>query len=136
MKQIFRPTSQQKPHAQSGIAFVIEMLIILFLVASCLAVLVNMFAYAHQKGVENSNTVTAIHLASNAAEEFAHNPAAVPSQQEVDGMYIYTTVTQDQQSTGVLYHATIEVYDAKGASQDGQPYYTIETARYMKAGGE
>ena len=65
MKPLFRSPKDQQTHSRSGIAFIVEMLILLVLVAGCLSVLVQAFAFAHQQGEENSVTVKAVHLASN-----------------------------------------------------------------------
>ena len=70
MKPLFRSPKDQQTHSRSGIAFIVEMLILLVLVAGCLSVLVQAFAFAHQQGEENSVTVKAVHLASNTAERF------------------------------------------------------------------
>lgn len=138
MKPLFRTTEQQQTHSRSGIAFIIEMLVLLVLVAGCLSVLVKAFAYAHQQGEENSNTVKAVHLASNAAERFSADPTSVPEVEIVDDLAVYTTISSSPQSTGTLYQATIEVYDVddRDARAGSRPFYGLETARYIKAGGE
>ena len=71
MKPLFRSPKDQQTHSRSGIAFIVEMLILLILVAGCLSVLIQAFAFAHQQGEENSATVKAVHLASSTAERFS-----------------------------------------------------------------
>ena len=49
MKPLFRSPKDQQTHSRSGIAFIVEMLILLILVAGCLSVLIQAFAFAHQQ---------------------------------------------------------------------------------------
>ena len=128
MKPLFRSPKDQQTHSRSGIAFIVEMLILLVLVAGCLSVLVQAFAFAHQQGEENSVTVKAVHLASNTAER--------PEIEIVNDLAVYTTVQSEQKAAGTLYTATIEVYRSgdQNAGAGSQPYYGLETARYVKAG--
>lgn len=136
MKPLFRATEQQQTHSRSGIAFIIETLVLLVLVAGCLSVLIEMFAYAHQLGEENNNTVKAVHIASNTAERFSADPASVPEVQVVDDLAIYTTISSESQPAGTLYRATIEVYgiDDHVTRAGSSPFYSLETARYVKTG--
>ena len=138
MKPLFRSTEQNQTHSRSGIAFIIEMLVLLVLVAGCLTVLIQMFAFAHHQGEENDRTVKAVHLASNAAECFAADPLAVPEIEVIDELAVYTTVKSEARQMGTLYTATIEVYSAddRDAQKGSKPFYGLETARYVKAGGE
>ena len=78
MKPLFRSPKDQQTHSRSGIAFIVEMLILLILVAGCLSVLIQAFAFAHQQGEENSATVKAVHLASSTAERFSADPVRFP----------------------------------------------------------
>lgn len=136
MKPLFRATKQKEAHSNSGVAFIIEMLVLLVFVASCLAILIQIFAFSHQKDVENANTVKAIHLASNTAELFSVHPTQVHDVEVVDNLIIYTQVSNEAQTTGTLYSATITVYEAENGSAkpNTAPYYELETAHYVKAG--
>lgn len=136
MKPLFRATEQRQIHGRSGIAFIIEMLVLLVLVAGCLSVLIEVFAYAHQQGEENDDMVQAIHLASNTAERFSADPTSVPEIEVFDDLAVYTSVSSKPQSTGTLYEATIKVYDVKDHEYraDMTSLYDLETARYVKAG--
>ena len=137
MKPLFRSSEQKQAHSRSGIAFIIEMLVLLVLVAGCLSVLIEAFAFAHQQGEENNTTVEAVHLAANTAERFSADPSSVPEVEVVDDLAIHTSIERELQVTGVLYKATIEVYDAddRDAGAGSKPYYGLETARYVKFGG-
>ena len=136
MKPLFRATTQKQTHSRSGIAFIIEMLILLALVCGCFSVLIEMFAYAEQKGEDNYNRVEAVHLAADVAEAFAADPLSVPEVEVVNDLVAYTSVTDEPQSTGTLYTATISVYDVEDSSPEEGPtlYCELETARYVKAG--
>lgn len=138
MKTLFRSTEQNQTHSRSGIAFIIEMLVLLVLVAGCLALLIQMFAFAHHQGDENNDTVRAVHLASNTAERFAADPLSIPEVEVVDDLVVHSSVESQSRTTGVLYKATIEVYSAsdRDAGLGSKPFYGLETARYVKAGGE
>lgn len=136
MKPLFRSTEQNQTHSRSGIAFIIEMLVLLVLVAGCLTVLIEMFAVAHQQGENNSNTVQAVHLASNTAERFSADPTSIPEKEIIDDLVVYTDVESEPRSTGTLYTATIEVYSVtdRNARTGSKPFYGLETARYVRAG--
>ena len=78
----------------------------------------------------------AVHLASNTAERFNADPHSVPEIEIVNDLAVYTTVQSEQKAAGTLYTATIEVYRSgdQNAGAGSQPYYGLETARYVKAG--
>lgn len=137
MAVLFKDTTQKQTHSNSGIAFIIEMLVLLVLIAGCLAVLVEAFAISHQRGIENSETVHSVELASSVAEDFASNPLAVPEVQIVDDLIVVTNISQQAEPAGTLYHANIQVFDAEGeqGSDQMEPIYALETARYVKGGG-
>lgn len=136
MKPLFRSPKTQQAHSRSGIAFIVEMLILLILVAGCLSVLIQAFAFAHQQSEENSATVKAVHLASSTAERFNVDPNSIPEVEIISDFAVYTTVKSEQQTAGTLYTATIEVFrfDDRDARAGSRPYYGLETARYVKAG--
>ena len=103
MKPLFRSPKDQPTHSRSGIAFIVEMLILLILVAGCLSVLIQAFAFAHQQGEENSATVKAVHLASSTAERFSADPNSIPEVEIISDFAVYTTVKSEQQTAGTLY---------------------------------
>ena len=136
MKPLFRATTQRQTHSQSGIAFIIEMLILLVLVCGCFAVLVQLFSYSEQQGKNNFNRVEAVHLAADVAEAFGADPQAVPEVEVVGNLVAYTTIVDEPQATGTLYTATISVYSAEDSVVDEGPvlYCELETARYVRLG--
>lgn len=136
MKPLFRSATQKSTHSNSGIAFIIEMLILLVLVCGCFSVLIEMFGFAKQQGDNNYDRVEAVHLAADVAEAFAADPLAVPEVEVVGDLVVYTSIVDESQSTGTLYTATISVYDAETIDIEEGPalYCELETARYVKVG--
>lgn len=135
MKPLFRTTTQRQTHSRSGIAFIVEMLILLVLVCACFAILVQIFAYSEQQGEKNYARVAAIDLASDVAEAFAADPQSVPEVQVSGELVAYVSVEEEPQSTGVLYFADITVFDTtESYSDDASLLCEIETARYVRAG--
>lgn len=139
MKPLFRSTVQKQTHSRSGIAFIIEMLVLLVLVCGCFSVLVEMFAYAQQQGQNNFDKAEAIHLASDVAEAFSADPSAIPAEQIIGDYSIRTSVVDEPQVNGVLYTATIDVFHVRSDSvSDEEPplYYELKTARYVRVGDQ
>lgn len=136
MKPLFRATTQRQAHSRSGIAFIIEMLVLLVLVCGCFAVLVQMFAYSEQQGKNNYNRVEAVHFAADVAEAFGADPLSVPEVEVIDNLVAYTTVINEPQARGTLYKATISVYSAESSSsaESSEPFCKLETARYVREG--
>lgn len=69
-----------------GAAFIVEALLLLMFLTASLAVLMNLNAEADRIGTESADKMDAIVLASNVAEEFAADPAAVEAAYEADNM--------------------------------------------------
>lgn len=135
MKPLFRSTTQNQTHSRSGIAFIIEMLVLLVFVCGCFAILVQMFAYSQQLGERNYKQVQAIDFASDIAEAFSADPLSVPEVEILDDLVAYTTIAEEPQSTGTLYTADITVYSVdKQEAGELSFYYELETARYVRLG--
>lgn len=137
MAVFFKDMTRNQGNSRSGMAFIVEMLVLLVFIAACLAVVVEAFAVAHQRGIENSNTVQAVHLASSTAEDFAAEPTAVPEVQIDDDLVVITQVSEQKEARGTLYFATIQVFgvDDQAGEPGVEPYYELETAHYVRAGG-
>lgn len=129
--QGFARIRQNAQIAQStwhGTAFLVEALLLLAVLAGCIAVFMQLFAHAHKLGVENGELSQAIVAASNAAEQFSASPTTVPETTTVgEGYQVATTITPETASSGTLYRAHIVVTKA------GEEVYTIDTARYVSA---
>ena len=126
-----------------GTAFVVEALVLLAFLAFALAMFMQLFGAAHNRGVEERQLTQAVLLASNAAEEFAAMPLAGTQSEAFDGDgdalgaaadagegdYLVTReVVPEPTEGGTLYHASIAV------SRDGEVVYELETARYASDG--
>lgn len=119
-----------------GTAFVVEALVLLAFLAFALAMFMQLFGAAHNRGVEERQLTQAVLLASNAAEEFAAMPLAGTQSDALgaaadagEGDYLVTReVVPEPTEGGTLYHASIAV------SRDGEVVYELETARYASDG--
>ena len=114
----------------SGMAFLVEaMLLLVFLIGS-MAVFTQLFAHAVDRSESSRVLTEAVAAAENAAERFAAAPASAPAQVRDGNMLVKGDVADEKTAGGTLYNATITVY------RDGQdePVYTIQTARYSSEG--
>lgn len=126
----------------SGAAMLVEaMLLLAFLIAS-LAVLTQVFATAVEKANQGTQLTAAVAAASETAERFAANPAAVSEEQIVGDLLVVCKVTDEPRKAGVLHHADISVYAAPpgvdanaGARPQGEPVYTVSTSHYESGVG-
>ena len=114
----------------SGMAFLVEaMLLLVFLIGS-MAVFTQLFGYAVERSGSSRALTEAVAAAENAAERFAADPASAPAQVQDGDMRVVCNVSDENAAGGTLYRATISVY------RDGQdePVYAIRTARYSSEG--
>ena len=114
----------------SSVAFIVEsMLLLVFLVGS-LAVLTRLFALSLNRSVESRTLDAANIAATSIAEHFAADPAGVQETVQLGDLTVRCDVVERERKAGVLYEATISVYEADG----DKPVYELETSRYE--GGE
>lgn len=130
-----------------GTAFVVEALVLLVFLAFALAVFMQLFGAAHNRGLGERQLTQAVLLASNAAEEFAAAPLAGTSAEAFDGdgnalvasaeagageaadAYVVSReVVPVLMENGTLYRASIAVFC------DGEAVYKLETSRYVSDG--
>ena len=109
----------------SGTAFLVEALLLLVFLAASLAVFAQLFAAAAGKTAESDQLARAVAAADNVAEQFAANPHAVSTVNEID----------EPRDGGVLHKATITVYErstaeATGSVSTGDSVFSVSTARY------
>ena len=131
-----RPAATRAAHSRpawSGMALVVEsMLLLVFLIGS-LAVIMQLFAAATTRAQAGSQLAQAVALATDTAERFAASPTDVPQTQQQDSLRVQCQVEAQPTGAGTLYHATISVFDAQAAPAD-QPLYPLSTARYEGVG--
>lgn len=158
---------RQERRVWPGAAFIVEALLLLVFLAGSLAVLMQLNADAHEAGQESAALLEAITLASNAAEEFAADPAAAalgpassvgdgiadPNLVWADGLVLVREVNPEEREAGVLYHATITVWNERDVADLGGtaselaqglalrdratvPVYRVETAAYVPDEGK
>ena len=121
--------------AWSGLAVVVEAIVLLLFLVWSLSILTRLFAAAAARGRQGENLAAAISAATTCAERFAANPHGIEDVSEEEGLVIRCDVMPEQLETGTLYHATISVYpQASGATGPGEALYTLTTARYERRG--
>ena len=125
-----RPATSARPGWASG-AFIVESLLLLVFLIGSLAVFTQMFAAAAEQASQGGTLSAAVAAASNTAEQFAADPASVEPEAQAGDLRVVSDVTQDIRDGGVLYHATISVFDANNA----EPVYTVTTSRYVSEVG-
>ena len=125
--------SGNRKAASHGIAFLIEALVILAFLVACIAVFTKLFAAAQLEGLAATHTSQAVIAATNRAEQFSANPTDTSEVVTADGLRTVCEVDQIQHGAGVLYNATIIVYDE---SAQGAEIYRLETSRYVSGAGD
>lgn len=113
--------------AWHGTALIVEILVILVVVVSCLTVFVKLFSYAYTSNAYDQHRAHAITLATNQAERFAADTSpATGTFTQNEGKYTTTwTITAEPTKRGTLYSAVISV------SHTDQELYTLSTASYV-----
>ena len=112
----------------TGLAFVVESLILLFAIVVSMAVFTSLYAKAGTLATRSEDLTCAIQMAQSAAEEFSNDPAAVAQGSLVGLGYaagekntneLAVTCTVDAQATnaGTLYRAHIVVVEAGDGAQ-------------------
>ena len=124
-----RRTPRTRP-AWSGVALVIEAMLVLLFVAASLAILTQLFASATVRAEQGRLLAEAVSVATNEAERFAANPEDAAGTTEEGDLVVRCEVSERETGAGTLYDATITVYQADGR----EPIYVLETSRYE--GGE
>ncbi len=118
----------------TGTAFMIEALVLLFVLVASLAVFTSLFAYSANSAQQAQRITDATAVAQSAAEEFSANPVAVEAGNSVgasayqgaEGFDVSCQVTKNPQAGGALYSAHITVSDAQGEA------YALDVARYVE----
>ncbi len=125
-------------------AFMVEALVLLVVIVAAMAVFSSLFANATLSAKSAEQTTQAVQLASNAAEEFSNDPAAVAQGQVVglgyaidgfthDGLTVHTAVSDEQTDEGTLYTAHIAVTQEGDSGQSqADELYAIDVTRYVK----
>lgn len=121
-----RPATSARPGWASA-AFIVESLLLLVFLVGSLAIFTQMFASSADQASRGGTLSAAVAAASNTAERFAADPAAVEPQTQQGDLRVVSDVTVEPREGGTLYHATISVFDAN----DAEPVYTVTSARYV-----
>lgn len=119
----------------SSTAFMIEALVLLFVLVASLAVFTTLFAFSATNAQQAKRVSEASVVAQNVAEEFVADPAGVVIGDTVGAgaalgggtWTVSCEITGIQQGeVGALYTAHITVSDAQGEA------YALNTSRYVK----
>ncbi|MCH4184558.1 MAG: hypothetical protein LKF61_03640 [Eggerthellaceae bacterium] len=121
-------------------ALIIEMIAVLFFVALCVAVVIQLFAQSASDCRSAHDTSCATRLARCDAEQFNVSPDITTgvSYFDVDGnpsdtpsyWTLTRTVTPEQTEVGTIYHATVHLLSTQGTT------YDLSTACYKSNGEE
>lgn len=130
--------------AWTNAAFVVESLVLLVAIVSCIAIFTSLFAKASAVSTKAQETTMAVQLAQNAAEEFSSDPAAVAAGKAVGEnaagtsgvLAVKVEVDEEKCAAGTLYTAHISVVDTTGTSataagETGAELYSLDASRYV-----
>lgn len=125
----------QRP-SWSGSAFIVEALLLLVLLMASFAIFTQLFALSAEQSTESDKLSQAVSTASTVAERFSANPTSVETTELVNDLVVQCDTSSEARDSGVLYKATISVYERDNASTSeiapkGDALYTITTARYL-----
>ncbi len=115
-------------------AFMIEALVLLFVLVASLAVFTSLFIYSIDRSQQAERLSNATILAQNAAEEFSANPAAIEAdtnasktvRQANSEFTVSYDITKNNQPSGALYRAHIAISDNQGEA------YALDVTRYVE----
>ena len=115
-----------------GKAFLVEALVLLAFLVMSLAVLITLFVNARLESAGGERLAQAVHLAQNAAEEFAANPTDAEALAiEQDGLAVSAQLSYEPHESGTLVRAVISV-----AEQGGEAEAAGTAAGEAEAAGE
>lgn len=114
----------------SGMAFLVEVLALVLLLAASLAVLVQVFSSSQITARQSVQAERAVSLASQEAEAFAADPTSLPQDQTQEGLTATCQITPKATAAGTLYDAHITVTD-----EAGNQVYELTSSRYVSGGG-
>lgn len=123
----------------SGVAFLIEAMLLLVFVMASLAVFTQLFAESGERANQSKALTDAVAIASTTAERFAADPQGIDSRFEYEGLLVTCDVTSETRAGGTLWHADIAVYSAdepKAAPGQALAAVTEEGAADTDANGQ
>lgn len=124
-------TTDARP-AWSGMAVLVEaMVVLLFLIAS-LAIITQLFAKAAIRAQEGERLARAVAVATDAAERFAADPDEAAGTTVTDELEVVCEVVPTDTPAGTLYDATISVFVQGDTDSAQAPVYVLTTSRYER----
>lgn len=125
------PSNQRSRHdvpSWSGMAVVVEGMVLLLFLVTSLAIITQVFAAATVRGTEGRQLAEAVAAATNEAERFAADPQGDTGAPTTEGdLRLEREVTSQPSASGTLYQATISVF---GPDRQ-EPLYVLTTSRYL-----
>ena len=129
----------------TGLAFVVESLILLFAIAVSMAVFTSLYAKAGTLATRSEDLTTAIQMAQSAAEEFSNDPASVAAgtsvglgyavgEKNTDELAVTCIVDAQAIDAGTLYRAHIAVVDAgddAAGDAEASEVFSLDASRYV-----
>lgn len=131
MSYKYRPRAEEEAslHVKSrwtGMAVVVESIVLLVFLIGSLTVILQLFAAATAQTREGERLAMAVSAATSTAELFASDPKSADGISTHGDLTVSCQISDEQTAKGTLYHATITVYDPDFDT----PVYELETARY------
>ena len=120
-------TTEGRP-AWSGMAVLVEAMVVLLFLIGSLAVVTQLFAAAAERAREGEQLARAVAYATDAAEAFAADPAGSDGSSTREGLELTCDVTSTPTAAGTLYDATITVFAEDGSAE--APLYVLTTSCY------
>ncbi len=112
----------------SGMAVVVEAMVLLTFLIASLAVIVQLFALATTRAQEGQRLAEAVAYATSTAERFASDPLAAEGTTTYDDLIVVCKVEDHATTHGTLYQATITVV----AADTTESVYELATSRYQE----
>lgn len=131
----FQPAARERKvlesPAWSGLAIVVEAMVLMVFLVTSIAVLTQLFAASAVRAREGRELATAVSYATNTAERFAAEPASAAGSAQEGDLVVTCEVEEVPNGAGTLYEATITV-TRKGSDE---PIYVLNTSRYEREVG-
>ena len=138
MASQFDPMTDRDARSIRQSPYLVEALFLLTILATATAVFMSLFSLAVRRGDESARLDDATHIAMSVAERFCADPTAVAEEFAEEGYLVRCTVEGEATDAGVLYRATIEVFDdgtrAMAVYDAAEPLVSVDTARYVSGG--
>lgn len=137
------------PPSWSGVAFLVEAMLLLVFLTASLAVFTQLFGQAIERGTQSETLSQAVAAVSGTSERFCADPEGTEGATFSNGLIVVCEVDDEERGGGTLYHATISAYQADPDALDSigaengdalmelalasggpAPVYSVTTSKY------